>query len=340
MAEFAGRRCPASPLAPPDMVPESLLSRVPPLADLVEGLTTVLEERAVSITERRPQPYATSFPCEIVTCTLVNGRVLRLFCKYGVGARPEAFGHRSGVEYEAAVYRQVLRPLSLSTAGCYGAYRHPATGETWLVLEDLSDCLRIGQAPVSEGMLSAARWLAEFHRTTADCLKRTGFEGLRAYDASYYRGWAKRTLDFSRPLHSRLSWLPSLCEQFAAKAADILRGEPTIVHGEFYSKNILYCAGVVRPVDWESTAVAVGEIDLAALVERWPTTVAEACAGAYYHQRWAGALQPGEVERLGAGGRLYLQMRWLGERPDWTLREDHQWRFGEMLAAGQALGLV
>ena len=43
-----------------------------------------------------------------------------------------------------------------------------------------------------------------------------------------------------------------------------------MIHGEYYPHNILFQSGVVRPVDWETAALAPGEIDLATLCEGWP----------------------------------------------------------------------
>jgi hypothetical protein len=53
-----------------------------------------------------------------------------------------------------------------------------------------------------------------------------------------------------------------------------------------YLNNNLSLHGRIYPVDWESTAVAIGEIDLASLVERWPVTTVGRCINAYISARW------------------------------------------------------
>ena len=55
------------------------------------------------------------------------------------------------------------------------------------------------------------------------------------------------------------------------------RKRETVIHGEFYPKNVLIHDGIVCPIDWESTAISVGEIDLAALTENWSEEIVQQC---------------------------------------------------------------
>jgi thiamine kinase-like enzyme len=60
----------------------------------------------------------------------------------------------------------------------------------------------------------------------------------------------------------------------------------TIIHGEYYGRNILVQDGVIYPVDWELAAMAAGEIDLASLTDQWPSSITEQCEVAYQQARW------------------------------------------------------
>jgi len=95
-------------------------------------------------------------------------------------------------------------------------------------------------------------------------------------------------------------------------------------------------------VDWESAAVAAGETDLAALTEGpWAEEIVRQCESEYQCARW-GSGRPADFERRLDAARLYLHFRWLGERPDSNTadREKASWRFKELRAIGQRLGLI
>jgi hypothetical protein len=83
----------------------------------------------------------------------------------------------------------------------------------------------------------------------------------------------------------------------------------------------------------------VGEIDLAALSERWPEDVVRGWELQYQEARWPGGA-PADFDRTLAAARLYLQFRWLGEPPGATAAADNLWRFEELRRAGERLGLI
>ena len=163
---------------------------------------------------------------------------------------------------------------------------------------------------------------------------------LKRYDPRYYRGWAQRTLEFSRPLHPRFPWLIRLCKS-EEWFAPLLASPPTVIHGEFYAKTVLVRDQSVFMVDWESAAIAAGEIDLAALTEgkHWPEIVVSQCESAYINARWPEGAPSNFEETLDAA-KIYLHFRWLGERPDWTVRGKNLSRFDYLHATAQRLGLI
>jgi Phosphotransferase enzyme family len=331
---------------------------VPDHHTLAAGLTSVLNSNGyafghVILLDRQQNPYTTTCPSEIVTCGFDDGSQLQLFCKYEAGGSHNAYGHRGGLPYEVEVYRQVLQPAPTSTPTFYGAYTEPETGTIWLVLGYLDRGIRPNvqvtwkdyppniahPANTPTAVRLAARWSAHFHAANEARLSISQPRFLKTYDAAYYLGWARRTLLFAGHWHERFPWLATVCERFEDCITPLLAASPTIIHGEFYHDNILIHAGSIFPIDWESAAIAAGEIDLAALTERWPEQIVRDCELEYQRTRWPDGA-PSEFERTLSAARVYLHLRWLGDQPDQAAQERLLWRFEHLYAAGRRLGLV
>ncbi len=188
-------------------------------------------------------------------------------------------------------------------------------------------------------MRAAARWLGQFHRLNESRLVPASLSFLHKYDAKYYLGWAERTSQFAGPLHQRFPWLATLCRRFEEVVDTLLEPPGIIVHGEYYTNNILFSQGTIYPVDWESTAVAIAEIDLASLIEGWPSETARACKLEYQTTRWPEG-PPADFERRLQAVQFYWNFRWLGERPDWTTEEKSLSRFDHLQSLGEQWGLI
>jgi len=320
----------------------------PDLPALTRGLQAALElPDGVAVVQRVPNRRPHTFPSEVVKCRLADGRELSLFAKYQAGAGNPAHGHRGGVAYEADVYRHVLRSSSSSTPRFHGSYSDVDAGETWLVIEYLDGGQRVvdttapkqaGGQPRVGAMPLAAAWLGHFHseheaeRDPAACL-------LTIYDGDYYTGWARRTALLAADWRDSFPWLATLCMR-GAEAMTVLQGTPlTVVHGEFYPGNVLIRNGTVYPIDWESAAVAAGEIDLAALIEHWPVEIARRCIRAYCEARWPRGT-PSDFDVRLRTACLYLHLRWLGDQPEWVTHPRFFWRFEDLRDLGQQLDLV
>jgi aminoglycoside phosphotransferase (APT) family kinase protein len=264
----------------------------------------------VEVVERRPLVGST-FPVEIVRVRTAPGRLTSIFCKYEAGRAHEGFGHRGGVGYEADVYARILRPLGLSTPALIGRHMERGSGDSWLFIEAV-DGLSIANAP---GRLSpaalrrAAAWIGRLHRDLSAETRRTSF--LRRYDADYFRGFVDRAWRFSAGHRRRLPWLRSACARADEFIAQLVDAPSTVVHGEFYPGNVIVVGTRTCPVDWESTAIGAGELDLAALIEGWPHELAADCRRRYAAARWpAGA--PISFPRTLAAAGFYWAFRWLG----------------------------
>jgi aminoglycoside phosphotransferase (APT) family kinase protein len=188
-------------------------------------------------------------------------------------------------------------------------------------------------------MYPAARWIGEFHRTGGRLVGSPSAAFMDTYDAEYYLGWAFRTPLLARALAPPPRWLEPLCDRAEELLAPLLSAPRTLIHGEYYPQNILFREGTVHPVDWESAAVAAGEIDLAALTEQWHPEIVRQCEAEYRRARWPGGA-PAGWERVLAAARLYLHFRWLGDSPVATAHPEARWRFEALRAAGEQAGVI
>lgn len=326
----------------------SFSNRLPDSDTLNTAIENIFTEKGISfqrfsIVDRKPNKHASTSPSEIIRCDLDGGRSFHLLLKYApssVGAKhvDGSHGHRGGLSYEADVYRHVLPFSGMPMTRFYGAYSFSTHGPLVLVLEYLQGSLRVSHLP--DGIFRAAHWIAQFHANCATRLSRQAGRWLRRYDRAYYRGWAQRTAIAAKPFRKEFPWLPELCSRFDDFIEDLLNSPPTIIHGEFVTQNIRVRDESVYPIDWESAALAAGEIDLVALTDGWTPDIVEACYQKYERTRWpAGA--SGDFERRVEAARMYWHMRWLSE-DGWMsgMIRKAPWRFEDMRAAGERRGLL
>src|SRR5438105_12470290 len=105
----------------------------PDLERLTAGLSAVFHHevsanRNVRVLDRKPNPEGSTFPTEIVTCSLgARGSRLRLFVKYGTREFDSLYHHRGDISYQATVYRNILQPLQVWPPTFYGLYRDEIT---------------------------------------------------------------------------------------------------------------------------------------------------------------------------------------------------------------------
>jgi aminoglycoside phosphotransferase (APT) family kinase protein len=285
------------------------------------ALAAVLHGEAEQVQiETREVNGSGTYPKERVVCRLSDGGRHSFFCKYEA-PRAGSHVHRHGVEYEAEVYRRVLSATGATTPQFVGT--HVADGGTWLVLEFLDGSERLSDRPTD--MVSAARWLGEFHAALDDRANSPELSFVTQYTVDYYRGWAGRTLEHAQEHGCATPALAALCEKFVDDIAAFAALPVTVVHGEFTIHNVLVRDAVVYPIDWESAALGPGEVDLMCLVDRWPADTVEDCARTYAAARY-GANSPSDFATRMSWAELYLHLRWLGEHPDLMLHKKRIWR--------------
>jgi len=328
--------------------PPSLL---PGLSTLTARLAAALDghggDGRVKVLARNLPSFMSTFPNEIVTCQLPDGQKRRVFVKFQAGQSHVDFGHRGDVPYEAEVYRRVLRPLPDFRPKCLGAHTDSKTGDSSLFLEYVYRSMRVcdlngkRSAGQPRAMTGTVRWIGQFHAAHEGRVEDASLAFLRRYDAKYYRGWAGRMFEFARPLQGRFPWLTQLRSTGDAWMVPLIAGRPTVIHGEFYATTVLIRGQHLFPVDWETAAIAAGEIDLAAVTEGtgWPMKLVRQCECEYQRARWPEGAPESFRSRLDAA-RLYLHFRWLGDRPEGTVSEKERWRFRQLRVTAKRLGLV
>src|SRR5258706_13457638 len=305
---------------------QDFVSGFPKTDALKRGLAAALQSEDVgacslTLLGREATPYATTFPCEIVTCRIGRGKPRRLFCKYTAGIDYTGHGHRGGVGHEIATYRHILAQTNKFRPKFYGGYTDLETGQYWLFLEYLGGSLRVGKLNDPATMAQTARWIAQFHVSSQRLLSNERLRFLKRYDKEYYVGWISRTVDFAGPNHRKSSWLHRLYERAEHFLSPLLEFVPAIIHGEYYQHNILFHQGRICPIDWESAAVGEGLIDLACLTDGWESRIADVCTATYVRTRWPEEV-PADFERVLKAARLYITVRWLGDDPDFTRSAD------------------
>ena len=297
------------------------------------GLSAVLGVSGddLAVLARRQNTYSSSSLGEIVICSVRDQPHTDLFVKYETPL-PPSHGHRGGVQYEAKVHERVLEPLGMRTVRYVGSFE-TAGGRFAAVYEWLCASLRVSKSTDPSAMPSAAAWIGHLHRVSDARADENAF--LLRYSREYFAGWVARTIAFAPGADP---WLEALGHEALSAFEDFDSG-PTLIHGEYYPQNILVREGRVYPVDWETAAIAPGEVDLAALTEGWDAGVTDRCVGAYVRARWKGA-PPESFRRRMDLARIYLSFRWLGDRPEWTLDARSARRYERLRRLGIRLGLL
>ncbi len=279
-----------------------------------------------------------SYPSCTAICRLTHGGTRRLFCKCSKDFDAPSHRHRSGVAYEARVYEQLVSRFDGASPEYVGAYEDHSRGLAFLFLEELEGVLRVSKTAAGN-MSRAAAWIGRFHRRH-DLAQGAVPVFLTVYDRDYYTQWPRRALRLTRKLHGRYPWLGTVCDAFESEMVPLLlAAAQTVIHGEYYPKNILARRSTVFPVDWESTAVGPGELDLVSLTEGWPDEDKRACARSYRDARWPDGAPASHAPACRAAG-MYWLLRWLGNGSYFATGKHGVRRLNELGALAGRLGWI
>ena len=277
-----------------------LHERLPGNAALRDAVVSVLraqlqEHGGLAALERRKNRHASTFASEVVEVSCGDGTVLRSCVKYGKPGEAGAVGERrapTGVAYEALVHQRLLRRLDVAVPDCQGVHHDVRADTWWLFTAWCEDALQLHEAEPGGALRRAAEWLAAFHDGGAALLRRDPLPELRRHQLSWFVGFAQRALPKLASVLPRTDLLAWLERDYPKLLDRQLRGAAHVpVHGEFFAKNVLHVGGRIVPVDWESAAVSLPALDLAALTLRWGTAHEDDCTRAYLAQR-CGASSP------------------------------------------------
>lgn len=283
----------------------------------------------VKVISRSAFKGSSTFPTEIINCKLTDGKVLTLFGKYLAGLGPNNHGHRGGVEYEIKIYDEVLRNLSLPKASFWGKCHFKEHNETLLLMDFLEGSISLKGNPDINPYLNAASWIAKMHIFFVDNVPSF----VKVYDHAYYTIWLNR-MESEPAVISAQPWLTDVINYFR-NHMDILTEAPqTLIHGEYYSKNILIKDSIAYPVDWESAAYAPGEIDLASIIEARKEDVVARIKESYIAARF----ENGEFEKVDFEKRLMMAQLYLHFRFFFPKREE--WRYDHMHALARKLEII
>ncbi|MGO9108366.1 MAG: phosphotransferase family protein [Thermoguttaceae bacterium] len=264
---------------------------------------------AAAIVQRSELPTPSSADCEVVACSMPDGSRRQLFCKTGPLAEAAQPAFCFGVAYEAQVYDQLLPAWPDDVPHLHGAFLDEATQTVGLALDYLECATPLHQvAQPKAALMAAARWIARFHRWS-ETASVPSF--LHRYDTEFYRAWMQRAGHVTRRLHERYPWLPELCERCQRRLPALLP-PATIIHGAYQADNILVQNGRNVPTDWESAALAAGEIDLASLTLGWDSDLVGLCEQQYCLDRWPEGT-PGDFALRLTAARVFLHLRRLGD---------------------------
>lgn len=293
------------------------MADVPPPTKTLEQVLSAFgdlhSENRISIVGREPSVQGTAVK-EIVSYRDAAGREGMCWCKYG---KRRLDARRGGAFYEATIYRRFLSHLHLPVPKLFGAV-NLGDHEFGLFLEFLPDAVRINKSRTAGVMELAAAWIGEFHRRVRDRLSDEDASVIQAFDRSIVQIAVDEAVAAAGQLGES-----TLAERIARASSDLtaaLFSAPrTLIHGEYYPRNILLVDGRVYPVDWETASLGPGALDLASLTEGWPSVVAAECERAYVRARWPDGHSAGFAGELDAA-RLYWQLQWLPKRARHTPR--------------------
>jgi Ser/Thr protein kinase RdoA (MazF antagonist) len=170
------------------------------------------------------------------------------------------------MDREARVYRELLQPASLGTPRFYGAHMIEPDGRT-LVLLEYFEGRKLKKEQEQETWLAVVKWLARMHQyflARQDRLKSSLF--LPRHDAEFYFKWACRATESASSVSAKLcASMKRLLSRYD-KVAGPLGSTATLVHGEFYSTNVMVSGDAqhlrICAFDWETAAIGCGALDL------------------------------------------------------------------------------
>jgi aminoglycoside phosphotransferase (APT) family kinase protein len=313
------------------------------------------EERAVVDLALRANPYRSGFAIHDLDLRLDDGTTLELLVKnlsWHALKRSERDGRPAFLFdplREIETYRRILVAAQLEAPAYYGCIIDPERDRYLLLMERVAG-LQLADRGEFDIWEETARRLAAMHERLAAVhasIAPEAVDHLLRYDYDFYRLWLRRAQELAEdePIDPReRERLAHLFSRYEVVVEHLLEVAPTIVHGEFYSFNVLIDEDGselrVCPIDWEMAAVAPPFIDVAGLISgSWTPDEQDALATAYYRAAHGRAGSSREFFEALDWCRLHIAVQWMG----WSRRplRRRRWRHWvrEALAVAERLDL-
>ena len=277
---------------------------------LINYLKQILDNKNVSLISRQHSIRSSTFPAEIVRCKL-NDKMISLQCKYLNGMNHNNYGHRGAVEYEAKIYREILSKINLPVAEYFGLI-HLENNNLCLVIEFLENAELLFRSLEENQLEKSIKWIAEFHSAFQDNYP----SDIPKYTSEYYLIWPDKVEKIVSGLDGRYPWIKNITG-FFNRNINILTNAPlTLIHGEYYPNNILIHQGQIKPIDWESVAIAPGEIDLASSIDGHDEITKNNAIETYIKTRKLNSQEINQLNNVLLMAQLYFHFRWIGGKPN------------------------
>lgn len=287
----------------------------------------------VTICGRQPSRASSTHPCEVISFTVNGGdreKVLVKFCppvlapsRRWPGVQPTSYG----LAYEARVYTRILQPLGLATQRFYGYGRVDGPTE-WLAVEYLDAARAIS---CGRELVDAASWIGSFHAVSNSFVSPVPL--LKIHDVEYYEA-ATRAASENHYLTADKRRTICRLQRLFCRAVGELCEQPTVVHGEYFTNNVLFSQESIHVVDWESAVIAAGELDIAFIIRGYPEDLRKQAEAAYARNRWPEGAPKGFKRKLRLAD-MYRVLRGLGHSRKRPWKSPRY--FEELLVLGREL---
>jgi len=258
--------------------------------------------------------YAT----EEITLALTDGVQLRVFAKHGPAIQPVGGyrgNHTGGLAYEGMAHATAMKISAEGIPVLLGEARDAAGVSLFFqLIENAVPAYRM--RPEGEAMIAAGALIGAFHRRSNG--EPTALAPLNVIDRDFLLLWEEKAFELISEVMAdsvMTSGLRNAVRRTYLRDVDILlQGSSVLVHGDYWTSNVIGAGSSMWIIDWEMAAAGPGEIDLATITIDWPEHYAMECEAAYAQARWPGA-PPQAFSRTLAAARRFTLLRILTIAP-------------------------
>jgi hypothetical protein len=316
-------------------------STFPDTQSLAAGLKVIFgmdldNAGGVKVLSRLRNDLSSSHGSEVIICRVINNRKLRLFCKYQTLTEQKP----KGLMYEGYVYRDILSRMDIETPKFFGTYRPELSDQFWLVTEYLDNAEPLNYSSNPRAIQLAATWLGHFHRQTEGFGDTNSPDYLYKYDRDRYLGTIQCGLERAASAGNAAPWQDEFQDSWNTVTDQLVRKPVVIIHGDYFPHNIMIRQNRICPVDWELSALGIGEIDLASLIMGYEQKTVSECAEAYALARWQKGNRPLDFLKILQAAIIFVYCRWIAAPPQLSRNGATRWALREVQALAKKAQLI